>query len=325
MNLLGINSGPKPLAASVGRHSAGLPRRRAWLRYALICAAAVPVAAIVARVLLTPPLEPARSTATPLPAPEISKAEQATATLDALTWPEAPLEGMAAKKLLLQVVTAGRDRLAAVEGYTTTLRRQERIKNKLNAEQTIQLKVRHRPFGVYMRFVQPDAGKEAVYSEGRYENHIMAHGGGLSRALVPRLKVPPDSPLAMAGNRHPITDAGLLNLLKKLVHFRELDLVDDDAGTTLDRVTDKAGRPWLRSVHTHSIQSDERPFMYVEVLYDPRTKLPVQIESYEWPKSGRMQDRQLSERYRYDDLELDAPLTDLDFDPANPAYQFHRF
>lgn len=308
-------------SASVAQRKRALP----WVRNILIGLASVPIVGFVASLVLTPPLEPAASSATPLPAPELSKAEAAAAKLDSIVWPETPLSGTPAKQLLFDVIQAGHDRLEAVEGYTATLTRQERIKNKVGPEQVIDLKVRHRPFGVYMHFRNPDKGKEAVYAEGRYDNHIMAHGGGLSRALIPRLKVPPDSALAMAGNRHPITDAGLLNLAKKLLHFRALDLKDTDAGTTLDRVADSQGRTWLRSVHTHTIYSPERPFMYVEVLYDPATKLPVQIESYEWPKSGRLEDRIFAERYRYDDLVLDAPLTDLDFDPANPNYEFHRF
>ncbi|HEU5115651.1 MAG TPA: DUF1571 domain-containing protein [Isosphaeraceae bacterium] len=33
----------------------------------------------------------------------------------------------------------------------------------------------------------------------------------------------------------------------------------------------------------------------------------------------------MAEQYEYDDLNLNAPLTDLDFDPANPDYDFKRF
>jgi hypothetical protein len=33
----------------------------------------------------------------------------------------------------------------------------------------------------------------------------------------------------------------------------------------------------------------------------------------------------LAERYLYENLDLDADLTALDFDPANPEYAFHRY
>lgn len=177
-----------------------------------------------------------------------------------------------------------------------------------------------------MKFLQPDAGREAVYAEGRYDDHVIAHPGGMTRAFLPRLKVPPDSPLALAGNRHPVTDAGILNLTEKLIRFREMDLDDPEASTVLDTVTDPDGRTWLRSVHDHPVYHPDRPFQYVEVLYDPEMKLPLRISSYDWPEPGDSSgDRKLAERYFYDDLRLDASLSNLDFDPANPAYEFKRF
>ncbi len=144
-------------------------------------------------------------------------------------------------------------------------------------------------------------------------------------ASIPRLAVAPDSPLALADSRHPVTDAGLLNLSRKLLRFRELDMGDDDATTALDRTTTADGRPCLRSVHTHSKPDDGRPFCEVEILYDPDTQIPFQISSYDWPEPGHSGPLDLAERYTYDDLKLDAPLTAADFDPSNPEYAFMRF
>ncbi len=276
--------------------------------------------------LLTADLEPAGSSEPHVvPPPEAAKVEAAEEEIAALDWPTDRLEGEPAKELLLRVLLAAQERLSAVEGYTCTLHRQERIKGKLGEPQTITMKVRHRPFGVYLRFQSPEEGREVIYSEGRYDNDMIAHPGGLTRAFLPRLKVSPDSTLALAGNRHPITDAGLLQLTEKLVGFRRMDLEDVEAITVLDRVTDDEGQTWLRSIHDHPHYHAERPFKYVEVLYDPQTKLPVRISSYDWPKPGQTGELELAERYFYDDLELDAPLSDLDFDPANPAYEFKRF
>jgi hypothetical protein len=303
------------------------PRRRgARPRFVLAGLAAVPLGALGLSLLLTPPLEPPAAAARPLPPPEPEKVERADARSHALAWPESRLEGHAAKELLLEVLLAAQERLEAVEGYTARLIRRERIKGRLGPQQVMDIKVRHRPFAVYMKFINPEPGKEAVYCEGRYDNHVMAHAGGLSRALIPRVKVPPDSPIALAGNRRPITDAGLLNLTRRLVGYRRLDLVEDDAFTVLDRVTGEDGRTWLRSVHDHANRTPDRPFTHVEVLYDPDTKLPHRIDCYEWPDASNPgAGPRLAESYHYDDLVLDAPLTDLDFDPANPAYEFKRF
>jgi hypothetical protein len=243
----------------------------------------------------------------------------------ALEWPALRLDGEPAKRLLLKLLLADRKELEAVDGYTATFRKEERIRGRLEPEQTIRVKFRHRPFAVYMKFLKPSEGKEVVYAEGRHDNKMIAHAAGLGRMLVPRLKVAPTDRLALAENRHPITEAGLLNLVNKLVGFRELDLKDPEAVTILDRTVDDQGRAWLRSVHLHPHYHPERPFARVEVLYDPQTKLPLRITSYDWPAPGQTGDLLVAERYSYEDLKLDAPLDDLDFDPANPAYAFHRF
>jgi hypothetical protein len=311
---------PPKIQASPG------PRRRGRRVGLLVLGAgAVPILAVGASVLLIPPLRPNEAAPTPIARPSEVAVEAAEARIDALEWPESPLGGVEAKRLLLDVVRAAEERLEAASGYTAILRRQERVEGKLGPLQTLQMKVRHRPFAIYLKFLDHDVGKEVVYAEGFHDNHVVGHGGGLTRLLLPYLKTAPTSALALRGNRHPITEAGLLNLTRKLVGFRELDLRDEEAETVLDRVTDSQGRTWLRSVHTHPHHQPERPFAYVEVLYDPATKLPAQISGFDWPAPGQTGPLLLGERYTYEDVVLDAPLTDLDFDPANPAYNFKRF
>lgn len=287
----------------------------------------VPLGLIALSAALTPPLEPpSPEESLPLPKADTAVVEAAEAKTASVSWPLGVLKGPEAKAVLLDVLLAVEARLEAQPSYTATFRKQERVDGRLQPEQTMAMKVRHNPFAIYLKFLQPDAGKEVVFHTGRYDGHIMAHGGKLTRLLLPRLKVPPDAPLAMKGNRHPVTEAGLLNLVKKLVRFRRLDLTDEDAETILDRVTDEQGRTWLRSVHSHPRDTGERPFAYVEVYYDPETRIPVRFDGYDWPESGVWRgERILGERYVYDDVDFEAELTDLDFDPANPAYEFKRF
>jgi len=243
----------------------------------------------------------------------------------ALAWPEGRLDGLQAKSMLLDVLVEVAERLNRVEAYTSIFRKQERIGGKLTPEQQLALKLRHRPFAVYLKFLSPQEGKEVVYAEGHHENKLIAHGTGVARLLVPRLAVPPDHPLALADARHPVTEGGIAKLTERLIGFRRLDLDDPRARTVLDRTTDADGRTWFRSVHTHTEPKPERPFARVEVLYDPETFFPMDIRNYDWPKPGDSGELLLAEHYRYDDLDLDASLTDLDFDPANPEYAFHRF
>lgn len=239
-------------------------------------------------------------------------------------WPASRLDGEAAKQVLLETLTAVGERIARIEGYTATFRKQERIRGNLGPEQTLAMKVRQQPFAVYLKFLSPNAGKEVVYAEGHHENKVIAHSTGVSRWLVPRLAVPPDHPIALADSRHAVTEAGLANLTARLIGFRRMDLRDPEAVTILDRTTDADGHLWLRSIHTHPHKAPERPFARVEVEYDPETRFPLRISSFDWPEDGRQGELLLAERYAYDNLDFDASLSALDFDPANPAYAFQR-
>jgi hypothetical protein len=299
---------------------------RRWRRIAA-AAALIPAAVVAASLWLTEPLEERRPTIVPTTGvAEVDEAALAreSTTAEAPAWPEGLLEGDPAKRRLLDYLRAAAARLEVVDGYTATFRKQERIGDTLGPEQVMEMKLQHRPFAVYLKLLRPQAGKEVIYAEGRHDNKMIAHAGGWSRRLVPRLAVAPDSALALAENRHPITEAGLAHLTRKLIGFREMDLDDAEAVTILDRVAED-GRLFYRSLHTHPTRRPERPFARIEILYDPDNGLPVRITSFDWPEPGDGGNLKLAERYAYDDLKLDAPLSDLDFDPANPAYEFRRF
>lgn len=252
------------------------------------------------------------ATAAPAPEPQLP------------AWPETRLEGQVAKELLLQTLQAVDRAIRQVACCTMTFRKQERIGGKLLPEQTYFVKVRHAPFAIYMRCLKPVTGRELIYAEGHYDNQVIGHPPGVARLLVPRLKVPPDSPLIMAESRHPMNEAGLANMIRKMIHYREMDLADPDSITILDRTQSSDGHTWLRSTHIHPIFHPERPLGETEVLYDPQTRLPLRFTGYDRPAPGK-NEKTLGERYAYDDLVLGAELTAQDFDPANPSYEFHRF
>lgn len=239
-------------------------------------------------------------------------------------WPEARLEGRRAKELLLETLKAVDHAIRKSACCTMTFRKQERIGGKLLPEQTYFLKVRHQPFAIYMKCLKPVTGRELIYAEGHYDNQVIGHPPGLARLLVPRLRVPPNSPLIMAESRHPMNEAGLANMIRKMIRYREMDLSDPDSITILDRTTSSDGRNWLRSTHIHPVFHPERPLGETEVLYDPASRFPLRFTGYDRPAPGESE-KPLGERYCYDDLVLHARLSAQDFDPANPGYEFHRF
>jgi len=292
-------------------------------RRAVAMLAALPLGIGMACWWFTEPLDPPAASASrdsdpapPPPAPPLAKLE----------WPAARLDGQPAKSRLLDLLLSARRRLDRVRGYTATFRRQERIGGKLGPEQVLRLKSRPDPFAIYLKFESPQRGKEVVFARGRHDDKLVAHSGDWKDRLIPRVKLDPRGALALADSRHPITEAGLVNLTDRLLGYRRLDLSDPGAVTVLDRVVDPDGAPRLQSVHTHPVRKPDRPFARVEVLYEPETFLPLQISNYDWPEPGQAAgEPRLAERYGYQGLDLDATLTDLDFDPANPAYAFSRF
>ena len=223
-------------------------------------------------------------------------------------WPEHPLMGRPAKEILLKTLEAADRAFRRIASCTMTFRKQERINGKLLPEQTYFLKVRHDPFAIYMKCLKPVNGRELIYAEGQNDNQVIAHSTGLSRLLVPRLKIPTNHALIMAESRHPMNEAGLGNLIRKMIHYREMDLADPDSVTILDRTTSSDGKAWLRSTHLHPVYRPERPLGETEVLYDPRTRLPLRFIGYDRPGPGQTE-KTLGERYSYDDLVLGADLS----------------
>ncbi|WP_435007365.1 DUF1571 domain-containing protein [Tundrisphaera lichenicola] len=293
-------------------------RRKIWVGLALI--PAVPMAAswwFTEPLVDHPVSPPPRQIDTTVAIEPVAEVER--------EWPEVPLTGDEAKRFLLEEGLRAARRIEQVVDYTATFRKQERIAGKLGPEQTMAMKVRNNPFAIYLKFLAPKAGKEVVYAEGHHDNKVIAHNGDWTRRLIPRLAVEPDSAVALADTRHPVTEAGLVNLSRKLLQYRKMDIGDPDAETIVDRTTGPDGRPRLRSTHIHHRADGSRPFAKVVVLYDPETRIPIQISSYDWPASGGSGELELAERYTYDDLRLDATLTYSDFDPKNPDYAFMRF
>lgn len=283
---------------------------------------------------VTEPLEPEDLAALDeLNHPVVAKASLATkskpeasAKVTGPVWPLEKLEGDEAKRLMLELLLPVEAKLDRMTGYTATFRKQERIGTTLRPEETLAIKIRHRPFAFYGKFLAPRPGKEVVYAEGHHENKVIATGGGLTRLLVPRLALDPSSPVALADSRHPVTDAGLAHLVHRLVRFRKLDLTDAEATTSLDHWTDPSGRRWFRSTHLHSHRNADRPFAKVEVLYDTASLMPLRISNFDWSAADALDVvGPLAEKYGYDDVQIDVPLSALDFDPANPNYAFHRF
>jgi len=63
-------------------------------------------------------------------------------------------------------------------------------------------------------------------------------------------------------------------------------------------------------------------FHQAQVFIDDTLNLPIRYISYDWPaKQGAP--LEVIEEYNYVDLKINVGLTDADFDPRSPQYNFY--
>jgi len=203
--------------------------------------------------------------------------------------------------------------LNSVSNYTALFHRVEMVDGKLIPEEVTFLKFKQ-PFKVYMRWVNPSKGQESLYIQGANNNKILAHGTGLTSLISVNLD--PNGNTAMQGSRHPITDAGLHNLVRKIVSNAKKardagELVSQDHGekTVYGRKTRE-----LEGI----LSKDKSKGYYCYrciVNIDTETKMPIKTQIFGW-------DNRLVESYGFEQLKLNPGLTDKDFDSKNPEYHF---
>ncbi|QDU64384.1 hypothetical protein Pan216_52740 [Planctomycetes bacterium Pan216] len=217
------------------------------------------------------------------------------------------------------------ERLAQVADYETLFVMQERIGGTLRPPQYMQAKFRIEPFSIYLKWLDPDPGKEAIYVEGKNDNKIVTHTTGIAKALTGTLRIDPDSSLARKGYRHSLRDMGIVDLVTKLRHHWEFERQFNVADVKVTQATLNDRDCYVVTV-AHPIPNDGR-FMFhtAKVYFDKQQMLPIRIEGYEWPAQPGLTPGPLLESYTYLDLKVNNGLKDLDFSATNPEYSYSRF
>jgi hypothetical protein len=217
-----------------------------------------------------------------------------------------------------------------VVDYTATIIKRERIKGKLGEHQYMFAKIRNRkvedgkvvtPFAVYLNFLKPDSvkGREVIWVEGQNEGNLIAHETGLLG--FKRFHLPPDGLISMMGQRYPITNIGIENLVVELVKRGERDRKYPDCQVKFykNAKVDKYVCTVIEVLHP--TQRDEFEFYRAQIFIDDALGVPVRYASWSWPETPGGEPV-LEEEYTYRNIKLNVGLTDLDFDPDNPAYNY---
>lgn len=222
-----------------------------------------------------------------------------------------------------------------VDDYTATLTKQESIDSVVGEanEMLIKVQCRHRggkvdesePLRVYLRFERPEsvAGREVIWCEDLHDGKMVAHEAGLLGMLTVRLD--PNGMIAMRGQKYPISDIGLTNLLKKLIERGRQDLGDPSVSVTIAKEIEIDGF-MCDLIQVKRSEPSGRPndFSLAEICLDRTRNLPIRYTAYGWPTDDRSDrsSKPLLESYTYRNIKINIGLTEADFDPSNPDYRF---
>jgi hypothetical protein len=201
--------------------------------------------------------------------------------------------------------------------------KQENINGTLHEAQTMEIKIRHQPFSVYTKFQFPKKvlGQQAIYVRGQNDDKLIAHGVGLQKAFGTH-RLDPNGIIARNGNKYPITEMGILNLVDKLleVGYRDSKFFGECEVTYTEGVQ-VAGRECTVIRVSHPVPRPHFTFHIANVYVDKELNLPTRYESFDWPgKAGETP--KLIEAYMYMDIKINVGLADADFDHTNPEYGF---
>jgi Protein of unknown function (DUF1571) len=195
--------------------------------------------------------------------------------------------------------------VGSLRDYTCVFTKQERVDGELQPVDTIFVKQRREPRCIYMKWIDgPERGREAIHCPERYGAKLKVHeGSGVDSWMT--LSLDPTGKIAMRGERHPITEAGILFTTEELSRH----MVADRSRLRFER----GARPGCL-IATQAVPTGHYAHR-TEICVDPQRSLPQSVQV--WNERG-----ELIERYLYSDYRMDVGLTDRDFDVGNPDYRF---
>ncbi|MGA2193274.1 MAG: DUF1571 domain-containing protein [Nitrospirota bacterium] len=211
-----------------------------------------------------------------------------------------------------EVLSSMPEAYSKVDDYTAIFHKRERVDGELLPEENILLKFK-KPFKVYMKWLKgPHEGREALYVQGMYKDKVIGHEGGFFGFVT--MHMDPHGRLAMRGNRHPVTDAGI---------GRAIEIITSDL-----KKGEAANEQRLKAIGEEMLYGRKAWHILMklppdggyyapeyDIWVDEELNLPVKIVIY--GPGG-----ELLESYGYSDLRLNPGLSDAEFDPGYKGYSF---
>ncbi len=235
-------------------------------------------------------------------------------------------------KPLLQWAEQRREQLGEeVRDYTCVMVSRERLDGRLGPRIYMAAKVRHEqiedgqvkvPFSLYLKFLAPQRLKdrEVLFVQGQNDNKLLVRKGGPHLASL-TVSLDPTCTLAMAENRYPVTEFGILRLTERLMEVGRKEIAYGECEIEVDDRFETEKRVCTQIEIKHPVQRDHFQYCLARVYVDNDLQIPIRFEAYHWPHDDE-EDPILLEEYTYHNLKLNVGLTDADFDPDHPDYQF---
>ena len=253
------------------------------------------------------------------PATSATPASNVT-TADQESLPKPPIDEAHPLYLPLQEAYKAREALKAVKDYEAVFVKRELIGRRVQ-KTTMNLKLRVEPFGVYLKFIDTNAGREVIYNEGRLNNQMQIHEAGI-KALAGTVLRTPNSPDVMAENRYPANMVGLKNMLDKVIKQWE------EEGKFGEVKTQKypgsklpTGEECVAYESLHPTPRNQFKFHITRLWIENKTGLVIRVEQLGFPQMGD-KEPPVIEEYTYGSLKTNVKLTDYDFDVKNKTYKY---
>ena len=178
------------------------------------------------------------------------------------------------------------------------------------------------PFSVYLRFLKPDkfAGRAVLYVQNQNNGDLIGRRGGRRNPNM-TVQLVPTGPMAMEGNRYPITEIGFRNLGKRLIEVLEQEFEYRDVEVEVFENARVGDRKCTHFRLTHHQRRPNLTYHMAEVSVDDELGIPIRYGAYDFPQQEGGKPR-LLEQYIYANIRTNVGLTDDDFDHRNPSYGF---
>lgn len=242
------------------------------------------------------------------------------------------IEGQRALLMSLLLLEKGVHEISKVPDYTATFCKHERIDGTLGDNQVMQLKLRHKPFSVYMKWLVGDKDRELLYVDGQNDGKMLVKLGGIKGKFLPALKLTPTGSIAMREARYPVTKLGLRQMAQEMIGHRRNE-ISGKVGVRCQMLADQKiqKRDCYCFIFVYDSAKTSEIYRKSIVYIDKEYSLPVLVKNYGWPtdveeetKPAKLDEATLVEHYLYTNIRLKQQLANAEFDRGNKNYNFRR-